>query len=279
MIHPNRSEYKYIWDWTDACVRAEVARGDFLRQLAASEKAFTQEECDKFNICLSYCEQEVFKAITPTVSLLKRVKLPSSKCPGIFTRSDECDYCMNQRESHGVFVMVFDTETTGLSAHDEVIQLGYVLYDKSGNIKNTYQKIFKTDRKINKFAGKVHNISEEMVRQSKYSSETELMKFKKLVYAIHKNAGIVVAHNASFDKRLINQTTSRHGGFSFEPDFLFCTMLALRKVSPTDRGTTTKNTDVYLFLGGRPLEKMHCAMSDCVATGYIFFTGRRNRWW
>lgn len=175
-------------------------------------------------------------------------------------------------------ILVFDTETTGLSKNDEVIQLGYVIYRQDGSIHTTHERIWQTNTPSNHFAQRVHGISDKHVRESKYQAQSEFQLFKKLVYAVHQAKGKVVAHNAEFDRRLLHQTAKLFGE-TFEPDFLTCTENLCRRRVVEDRGEKTKNEAVYKFLGGPDLGTMHTALVDCKATAFIYFHGRKLNWW
>ena len=175
--------------------------------------------------------------------------------------------------------IVFDTETTGTSKEDVIIQLGYISYDEYFNKVSTYEKILKSNRKSNIFALRIHGISDNKVATSPYSLHEELQNFLQLLTELKKNGGTLVAHNASFDIRMLKQSVN-YCRIQWNDDVkAFCTMLALKKRSDAERGVNCKNEQVYHHLGGKPLGKMHSALVDATATAYIYRCGVDRKWW
>jgi DNA polymerase III epsilon subunit-like protein len=175
-------------------------------------------------------------------------------------------------------VLVFDTETTGLSASDVVIQLGYVYMLSNGSLLREYERVLHSSVPSNRFALRVHKISNETVRCSPHDAHAELSKFAILANRVLDMGGTLVAHNASFDERLLRQTALSAGLHTFQLDSIFCTAKALKKVPTTERGATCKNTDVYRRLGGDEME-MHNALNDARATAFIYLHGLKAGWW
>lgn len=175
--------------------------------------------------------------------------------------------------------VVFDTETTGTSKEDLVIQMGYVVYDADGVQMDRHERVWQCDRRSSDFARKMHEISITTTRNSIYSSKTELEAFRNLVETIQKNNGMIVAHNAVFDTRMLSQTAAANN-LDWESFPCFCTMKSLKGRTVEERGSNCKNEAVYLHLGGPPISgKMHTALNDATATAFIFFTGKERKWW
>lgn len=110
-----------------------------------------------------------------------------------------CDYkrLLRLLNSGAVFCAV-DTETTGLSvAQSRVIELGAVLFDSSG-VLDTFSSLINPCCEIPAGATSVHHITNEMVACAP-SAKTVLSDFVNFA----KDA-ILVAHNARFDLRFIN---------------------------------------------------------------------------
>jgi DNA polymerase III epsilon subunit-like protein len=175
-------------------------------------------------------------------------------------------------------VLVFDTETTGLSASDVVIQLGYVYMLSNGTVLNEYEKVLHSSTPSNPFALRVHKISNETVRRSPHDAHAELRKFMDLANRVLVMGGALVAHNAAFDVRLLRQTAMLVGLHEFQLDSVFCTAKALKKIPTSERGATCKNTDVYRCLGGHKMD-MHNALNDAKATAFIYLHGLQAGWW
>jgi DNA polymerase III epsilon subunit-like protein len=175
-------------------------------------------------------------------------------------------------------VLVFDTETTGLSASDIVIQLGYVLMLSDGTVLSEYEKILRGDIPSNPFALKVHRIKNQTVRSSPYDIEEELTAFLALAHRVTSLGGRLVAHNAKFDVRLLQQTAAAVGMQDFDVGEVFCTATKLKRVPTAERGATCKNADVYRVLGGPDMD-MHHALNDAKATAFIYKQGIQSGWW
>jgi DNA polymerase III epsilon subunit-like protein len=175
-------------------------------------------------------------------------------------------------------VLVFDTETTGLSASDVVIQLGYVYMLSDGTVLEEYEKILRSLTPSNPFALKVHGIKDQTVRSSTHDPHTELEAFLALARQVIKAGGRLVAHNSKFDVRMLQQTADAVGVEHFDLGPVFCTATKLKRVSTAERGATCKNADVYHCLGGPPMN-MHHALNDAKATAYIYQHGLQNAWW
>ena len=175
-------------------------------------------------------------------------------------------------------VLVFDTETTGLSASDVVIQLGYVYMLSDGTVLEEYEKILHSLTSSNPVALKVHGIKDQTVRSSPHDPHTELEAFLGVARQVLRAGGRLVAHNAEFDVRLLQQTADAVGVKRFDLGPVFCTATKLKRVPTSERGATCKNADVYRCLGG-PAMDMHHALNDAKATAYIYQHGLQNAWW
>jgi DNA polymerase III epsilon subunit-like protein len=175
-------------------------------------------------------------------------------------------------------VLVFDTETTGLSASDVVIQLGFVYMLSDGTVLEEYERILRSTIPSNPFALKVHRLKDQVVRDSPHDPHTELAAFLSLAHLVVKAGGRLVAHNAKFDVRLLQQTADAVGVERFELGPVFCTATKLKRVPTAERGATCKNSDVYHFLGGAAMD-MHHALNDAKATAFVYQHGLRSGWW
>jgi DNA polymerase III alpha subunit (gram-positive type) len=173
-------------------------------------------------------------------------------------------------------ILVFDTETTGLSKNDVVIQLGFVCMLPDGTLLDMGEQVWRTDVKCNPMALKVHQIDSHAVANG-HDPQLALSEFMNLARRVKRAGGVLVAHNAAFDKRMLQQTAD-HEGIFFDLGLVFCTANALKNVSPSYRGQTCKNADVYAFLGGEDMN-MHQALNDAKATAFIYLRGTELGWW
>lgn len=101
---------------------------------------------------------------------------------------------------------VLDVETTGLSAADEVIELGMVLFrfDRSSaavlEVVDEYAGLREPAVPITQGAYAVHGISQEQLRGKRLDHQR--------IEAILNRAEFIVAHNAPFDRRFMAQLSS-----------------------------------------------------------------------
>jgi len=242
-LQPTREFKKPPWVWTDACAKAEERRFDTLRLFEKGLLSDVQRR-EVARTLFEYGHwfpQEIARlALRP--------------------------------------VLVFDTETTGLSASDVVIQLGYVLMLPDGTVLVEYEKILRSDTPSNPFALKVHRIKNQTVRSSPHDPAEELRAFLALAHRVARFGGRLVAHNAKFDVRLLQQTAEAVGLGLFELGDVFCTATKLKRVPTAERGATCKNADVYRVLGGPDMD-MHHALNDAKATAFIYKQGLQSCWW
>lgn len=239
---PPRTYGKPMWEWVEACADAEDARLELM-------KLFAKGELD--------------------AATRRDVALALLANPSHFARELRL-IALNP-------VLVFDTETTGLAALDVVIQLGYCL-SAGGMVIEEYEKVWRGDVPSNPFALKVHKIPNRAVLNSPHDPREELNKFADLARRVTEAGGVVVAHNAQFDVRMLGQTARKLGLLGFDLGSVFCTAKNLKRVPCEERGPTCKNSDVYKFLNGPPMI-FHQALNDAKATAYVYEHGLKNAWW
>jgi len=129
-------------------------------------------------------------------------------------------------------VLVFDTETTGLpkerntSIYDtqdwpHIIQLSYIVYDSDTNdlvtVENDYINI-DSNVNIDPASEKIHKISRDMLKDGITISEA-LYKFNRF----SDKCELLVAHNVSFDKRMLMVEAIRNK-FRVTMNDTYCTM-------------------------------------------------------
>ena len=110
-------------------------------------------------------------------------------------------------------VLVFDTETTGLPEENNVsildtfrwpyiVQLSFIYYDSEINdVIEYYDKVIKLPDNITipEDSIRIHGITNEIMREKGINIKTALKEFNDIL----KECDIVIAHNISFDKRMI----------------------------------------------------------------------------
>jgi len=97
--------------------------------------------------------------------------------------------------------LILDTETTGLEAHDEVIQLAIV--DMQGNV--LLQSLVRPTIPVGTEARAIHGITNEVLAEAPYFSQLH-----DTIAGLLGNRSIL-AYHADFDRRLLAQTCAKYG--------------------------------------------------------------------
>lgn len=175
-------------------------------------------------------------------------------------------------------IIVFDTETTGIPSTSEelinqphICQFAGFLFEcdtstgKFTKIK-TYEQLIKPPVPISSEASSIHGITEEMLADKPVMSEVI-----DEILALFNQADIAVAHNLSFDQRLIEFELERlNRNKNFLPPQIFDTMKETRELCRLpgrgDGFKSPKLQELYKFLFGKNFQNAHNALYDVVAT-------------
>ena len=161
-------------------------------------------------------------------------------------------------------VVVFDTETTGCSSWDEICQIGAVEY-VGGQLTRTLSLYICPTCRMNRWAEAVHGLSMEFLRENGIAPPEAMRRFFEF---LGRNV-LLVAHNATFDLRMLNNECEKFG-LVFTPKGLeTCDTLAMsRKLLPG------LETHALAYL----IEKLdvdgvnsHDALDDAMACAGVFF--------
>ena len=185
-------------------------------------------------------------------------------------------------------ILVFDTETTGLPTERNasivstdkwpyIVQLSYILYDTTDNIVQDYSdNIIKLPEnvQISAESENIHKISKEISENKGIDIKKALIEFNKAIL----DADLLVAHNISFDKRVIMVECIRNKikqNFTInkrrKPEF--CTMknsIDLCKIVTQDKEGKEyykypKLVELYKHLFNTIPEGLHNSMIDILA--------------
>jgi DNA polymerase III epsilon subunit-like protein len=104
--------------------------------------------------------------------------------------------------------IIIDSETTGFSKNDEVIDLAIISF-QTGQV--IFQEYFIPQVKINPFAERVHKLS---LAKLIALGAKQLKDYHATFDLLFNSEYPIIAYNAEFDKRLLNQSISRHIGES-----------------------------------------------------------------
>lgn len=117
-------------------------------------------------------------------------------------------------------LIFFDTETTGNTEKDFLIQIAYK------NNKETFCGLYKPEKKIPPEASAVHHITNKMIADKPSFGESgDKEKIKKL---FEDKDTVVVAHNAPFDLAMIKKE-------GIVPKNFICTLRLARHLDPEEK--------------------------------------------
>ncbi|MGO3733204.1 MAG: PolC-type DNA polymerase III [Vagococcus sp.] len=155
--------------------------------------------------------------------------------------------------------VVFDVETTGLSAvYDTIIELSAVKMHK-GNIIDTFEQFIDPGHPLSQTTINLTGITDDMVRGSKSEKEV-LTMFKEFC-----EDDILVAHNASFDMGFLNTSYEKYD-MPEAPNPVIDTLELSRLLHPEMKShrlnTLAKKYNINL-------EQHHRAIYDSEATGHL----------
>ena len=161
-------------------------------------------------------------------------------------------------------VVVFDTETTGGSSHDEICQIAAVEYVR-GELARTLALYVCPTCEMNPWAEGVHGLSVEFLQEHGLAPEEAMRQF----FAFVGEDALLVAHNANFDLRMLRQECTKFD-LAFTPDNIeICDTLALaRSLRPELECHALSHLIGVLGIDG---DNSHDALDDALACAGIFF--------
>ena len=155
--------------------------------------------------------------------------------------------------------LVVDTETTGLSKKDEIIQLA--ILDLDGKV--LIDTLLKPTVPISPEAYEIHGIS----YQSLKNAPSILDLYDEIANLIRNR--YLVAYNAAFDQRLLTQTCNLHGLPKFEVAGWYCAMEKYSYFRGKDDGQKDYKSQSLISActqQGILVRKAHEAVKDCLLT-------------
>lgn len=183
--------------------------------------------------------------------------------------------------------LFFDTETTGLPRNwkapvtdlnnwPRLVQLAYLLYDKSGNKICGGDYIIKPDGfTIPADASRIHGISTEKANREGRDLITVLTDFQLLI----NKTEYLVAHNISFDEKIVGAEFLRNRMPDTVPTIKrICTMLSTTNFCAIDGPygyKWPKLSELHYKLFGDDFEEAHNAAADIHATAKCFWELKR----
>ena len=167
-------------------------------------------------------------------------------------------------------VCVLDTETTGLGRDARIVEIAVIaLVD--GEIQSEWSTLVDPETHIPREVVRIHGITDRMVRGAPTANVALTMLRRKVV------DNVVVAHNASFDLRMLAQDCERTGQpapIASVDGRVLCTMRLARRAFPEVGGYGLARLVSALEISARPA---HRAIADARATAELY-ERIRQRW-
>lgn len=174
---------------------------------------------------------------------------------------------MNKKKKW-LWLLFIDTETTGLSSTDQILQFAaiYGMFDgKKFHEETRINQYINITTKINFFAQRVHGISKSMVENYWYI-DSYIHDFLRHI----DKADHIIWHNISFDMRMIKQDCERIGmQRNWENIKTFCTMKDTCHIEHLPK-KRPKLSLLYTHLFWKEFAHAHDAMADIEATRDCF---------
>jgi DNA polymerase III epsilon subunit-like protein len=168
--------------------------------------------------------------------------------------------------------LFFDTETTGFTAGDRLVQIAWQIYDDKDILVEQNAIVVRPDGfTIPWEASRIHGFTTEFaVKNGQDLRETILLFTEKL-----KSISTLVAHNISYDLKVLNGEYKRLGIENpLSQKKQICTMKSSTNYCkiPSQRGFKwPKLEELYKHLFDKSFSNAHKADADVSATAQCFF--------
>ena len=168
-------------------------------------------------------------------------------------------------------ILVFDTETTGLTLHPQaemrkqprIIEFGAALLNpKSGEVEDTWNVLINPGEPLSAVITKITGITDDDLKDAApFAAALPAMRM------MFERATCVVAHNLPFDRAILRGELARLDVLDFPwPRREICTVGLYKD----DWGRNPKLTELYESVMGKPLAQTHRALDDVMALVEIF---------
>ncbi|MCZ4340154.1 3'-5' exonuclease [Sphingomonadaceae bacterium G21617-S1] len=159
--------------------------------------------------------------------------------------------------------VVFDLETTGLSAADhEIIEIAGLKISPKGEIVESFQSLVIPEGRISPAITKLTGIDQMMIAQDGVPLGEAMSRFRSFAGDLP-----LVAFNAPFDKGFLHHACFRMGMPVFGNSF-HCALETSRRAWP---GRPSYKLSALAEEAGLDLANEHRALADCQRTAYLMF--------
>ncbi len=155
--------------------------------------------------------------------------------------------------------VVLDFETTGLAASDRVIEIAAVRFERGRTIE--FHSLCDPGCPLPPFIRGLTGLTDADL----CGAPPTTLAIRRLMAEILHDDPLLVAHNASFDLRFLNQELARAGMAPFGGPLL-CTMQLSRRLFP---GLPSHRLAALLDYWGIPVDRHHRALDDVRATAEL----------
>lgn len=190
-------------------------------------------------------------------------------------KNDDLHYLDFDSENH---VLIYDTETSGIpdyqspseSEHQpHIVEIAGLLFTKQGKLVDYFTTLVKPEGWTTGPV-EVHGITQEMAEADGIPEAQALGRFLDF----QARCGLRIAHNRSFDDRIIRIAMFRYVGEAAantlkENTKGDCTMYTMKSVMKVKK--LPKLSEAYKFVTGRELVEAHRALADALACAEVYF--------
>jgi DNA helicase-2/ATP-dependent DNA helicase PcrA len=160
----------------------------------------------------------------------------------------------------------FDTETTGLSSEDRIIQIaGVNIY--GGSVSDEVDLFCISDKTVGE-SKKIHNITDDFLKMNGCSFEAQVSKFFSF-----SSGKVLIAHNLKFDEKMILSNLERYSPHLvsyFKSTEKLCSLVLSRRLFPNLK---SHKLGSLLNIFGLEGENSHNALDDVKAgANFLNFT-------